>query len=235
MALNDPSGGKAKRGQRAGTDCKREIIDAVRQDCKGTIWRARAALHCDRSTCRYQFCHADPAFFQEALSEEICETHVRAVCPRLRWDATVGELHPAPRHLARGHEEGLPALRSVGPPAAQQDSRGGSRRSCARTGAALWPNNVRAMDFVHNHLATGRKLRILTAVDIFSGPSLVVDPRFSYRGADLVAALDHACRKISFLPHDGSSCRHSRDLCGSYQMLARHDERSQHLAAPKDR
>ena len=53
---------------------------------------------------------------------------------------------------------------------------------------AIRPNDVWAMDFVHDQLATGRKLRILT----------VVDTRFSYRGADVVAALDRACREIGY-------------------------------------
>lgn len=54
------------------------------------------------------------------------------------------------------------------------------------------------MDFVHDQLATGRKLRILTVVDTYSRLSPVVDPRFSYRGADVVAALDRACREIGY-------------------------------------
>ena len=52
------------------------------------------------------------------------------------------------------------------------------------------------MDFVHDQLATGRKLRILTVVDTYSRLSPVIDPRFSYRGANVVAALDRACWKI---------------------------------------
>jgi len=54
---------------------------------------------------------------------------------------------------------------------------------------AMRPNDVWAMDFVHDQLATGRKLRILTVVDTFSRLSPVIDPRFSYRGADVIAAL----------------------------------------------
>jgi hypothetical protein len=34
------------------------------------------------------------------------------------------------------------------------------------------------MDFVHDQLATGAKLRILTVVDPFSCYSPVIDPRF---------------------------------------------------------
>lgn len=63
---------------------------------------------------------------------------------------------------------------------------------------AVRPNNVWAMGFVHDQLATGRKLRILTVVDTYSRLSPVIDPRFSYRGEDVVATLDRACRKIGY-------------------------------------
>ena len=63
---------------------------------------------------------------------------------------------------------------------------------------AVRPNDVWAMDFVHDQLATGRKLRILTVVDTFSRFSPVIDARFSYRGEDVGATLDAACRKVGF-------------------------------------
>lgn len=46
---------------------------------------------------------------------------------------------------------------------------------CEATG----PNETWAMDFVHDQLATGRKIRILTGVDTFTRFSPVIDPRFS--------------------------------------------------------
>lgn len=54
------------------------------------------------------------------------------------------------------------------------------------------------MDFVHDQLATGRKLRILTVIDTFSRFSPVIDARFSYRGEDVVATLDRTCRKVGY-------------------------------------
>ena len=44
-------------------------------------------------------------------------------------------------------------------------------------------NETWAMDFVHDQLATGRKLRILTIVDTFSRFSPVLEPRFTFRAA----------------------------------------------------
>ena len=38
------------------------------------------------------------------------------------------------------------------------------------------------MDFVHDQLATGQKLRVLTIVDTFSRFSPALEPRFTFRG-----------------------------------------------------
>ena len=63
---------------------------------------------------------------------------------------------------------------------------------------AVNPNDVWAMDFVHDQLATGRKIRILTVVDTFSRYVPVLDARFSYKGEDVVATLDRICRKTGY-------------------------------------
>ena len=63
---------------------------------------------------------------------------------------------------------------------------------------ALLPNDVWVMDFVHDQLATGRKIRILTVVDIFSRCVPVLDARFSYKGEDVVTTLDRICRQIGY-------------------------------------
>jgi putative transposase len=46
-------------------------------------------------------------------------------------------------------------------------------------------NETWAMDFVHDQLATGRKLRVLTIVVTFSRFSPATEPRFNFRGAEL--------------------------------------------------
>jgi hypothetical protein len=53
--------------------------------------------------------------------------------------------------------------------------------------ATLASVDVWAMDFVHDQLATGKTIRVLTVVDTFSRLSPVIDPRFSYRAEDVVA------------------------------------------------
>lgn len=52
------------------------------------------------------------------------------------------------------------------------------------------------MDFVHDQLATGQKLRVLTIVDTFSRFSPALEPRLTFRGADVVAVLDRVGRQM---------------------------------------
>ena len=60
---------------------------------------------------------------------------------------------------------------------------------------ATRPNEVWAMDFLHDQLATGTKIRVLTVVDTFSP---VLDARLSYRGEDVVQTLDRVCSTIGY-------------------------------------
>lgn len=63
---------------------------------------------------------------------------------------------------------------------------------------AVRPNDVWAMDFVHDQLVTGRKIRVLTVIDTFSCFSPTVDPRFSYRAEDVVATLERGCVELGY-------------------------------------
>ena len=63
---------------------------------------------------------------------------------------------------------------------------------------ATTPNETWAMDFVHDQLALGNKIRVLTVVDIFSKFSPVIDPRFSYRAEDVVMTLERVCGDIGY-------------------------------------
>jgi putative transposase len=68
---------------------------------------------------------------------------------------------------------------------------------------------------VHDQLATGTKIRILTIVDTFSRYMPVLDPRFSYRAENLVRTLDEACAKTGYpktIRVDNGSEFISRDL-----------------------
>lgn len=63
---------------------------------------------------------------------------------------------------------------------------------------ASQPNETWAMDFVHDQLALGNKIRVLTVVDIFSKFSPVIDPKFSYRAEDVVRTLERVCGEIGY-------------------------------------
>jgi len=57
-------------------------------------------------------------------------------------------------------------------------------------------NETWAMDFVHDQLATGRKLRVLTIVDTFSRFSPALEPRFTFRGIDFEEVLEKVSREV---------------------------------------
>lgn len=63
---------------------------------------------------------------------------------------------------------------------------------------AVQTNDVWAMDFVHDQLATGRKLRVLTVIDTFSRYVPILDVKFSYRGEDVVNSLERVCVDIGY-------------------------------------
>ena len=80
---------------------------------------------------------------------------------------------------------------------------------------ATHSNQIWAMDFVHDQLATGRKLRILTIVDTHSRYAPATDPRFSYRGEDVVQTLERVCQEVGYpkmIRVDNGSEFISRDL-----------------------
>jgi putative transposase len=146
-----------------------------------SIRRACRVLSFDTSSYHYQSRRSDPAFLKKRI-KEICETHVRYgyrrvyhILRREGWVVNAKKVYRLYREL------GL-QLRNKTP---KRRVKAQLREDRAPT---IRPNDVWAMDCVHDQLATGRKLRILT----------VVDPRFSYRGEDVVATLEQACREIGY-------------------------------------
>ena len=51
-------------------------------------------------------------------------------------------------------------------------------------------NETWAMDFVHDRLATGRKVRMLTIVDTLTRDTPAIEPRFGYRACDVIGVLE---------------------------------------------
>jgi len=54
------------------------------------------------------------------------------------------------------------------------------------------------LNYVHDQLATGQKIRILTVADTFSRYVPVVDANFSYKGEDVVKTLDRVCCQTGY-------------------------------------
>ena len=63
---------------------------------------------------------------------------------------------------------------------------------------ASMPYQTWAMDFVHDELAMGKKIRVLTVIDIFSKFSPVIDPRFNHRAENVVMTLEQVCRELGY-------------------------------------
>jgi putative transposase len=70
---------------------------------------------------------------------------------------------------------------------------------------ASGPNEVWGMDFVHDQLADGRKLRTLTVLDLFTRECLAIEVGFSLRA-------EHVVTTMRYLSHERG--RPQRISCG---------------------
>lgn len=156
-----------------------------------SIRRACAVILLDPKSYRYKPRRRGQAALEQRI-REICQTRVRfgyrrvhVLLRREGWPVN----HKKTRRIYR--ELGM-QLRNKTP----------KRRVKAKLREdrtdATHSNQIWAMDFVHDQLATGRKIRILTVVDTFSRFSPVLDPRFSYRGENVVSTLERVCAQIGY-------------------------------------
>lgn len=121
----------------------------------------------------------------------------------------------APGGLDDQSEENPPDLQRVGSATEEQASQAPGESEASVRSSTVGPNDVWAMDFVHDQLATGRKIRILTVIDRFSRNVPALDPRFSYCGEDVVRTLETVCTRIGYpktIRVDQGSAFISRDL-----------------------
>lgn len=170
---------------------KRELVDHVRAAWRVSIRRACRAVPVDRSTYHYRSKRAGQAPLRKRI-KEIAETRVRYGYRRIHvllrregWRVNV-------KRVCRLYREQGLQLRNKSP----------KRRVKAQLrqdrSPATAPNQVWAMDFVHDQLFDGRKIRILTIVDTFTRLAPALDVRHSYRGADVVATLEAVAREIGY-------------------------------------
>ena len=64
--------------------------------------------------------------------------------------------------------------------------------------AATHTNDVWAMDFVHDQLYDGRRLRILTVIDTFTRYVPEIEVRERFTGADVVAVMESVCKEVGY-------------------------------------
>jgi putative transposase len=170
---------------------KRKLVDAVRGEWDVSIRRACRVLEFDTSTYHYKSRRHGQAGLEQRI-KEICQTRVRygyrrvhVLLRREGWSLGQNKTRRIYREL------GL-QLRNKTPKRRVRAKLRDDRRD------ATHPNETWAMDFVHDQLATGNKIRVLTVVDIFSRYAPVLDPRFSYRAEDVVATLDRTCAVVGY-------------------------------------
>lgn len=180
----------------------------MRDVWKVSIRKACQALRVDRSLYSYKSRRGDQAALQLRI-KEICETRVRFGYRRIHVLLRREGWHVNPKRVRRLYNEMGLQLRNKTPKRRVKAKLRDDRSEPTHT------NQVWAMDFVHDQLATGRKLRILTIIDTWSRFAPATDPRFSYKGEDVVRTLEHVCRKTGYpktIRVDNGSEFISRDL-----------------------
>jgi putative transposase len=194
------------------------MVDHTRSTWRVSIGRACRALPVDRSTYHYRSRRAGQAQLIERI-KEIAATRVRygyrrihVLLRRESWLVNAKGVYRLYREI------GL-QLRNKTPKSRVKAKLRDDRRPATRS------NETWAMDFVHDQLATGRKLRVLTIVDTFSRFSPAVEPHFNFRGADVVEVLEKVGREVGFpvaIRVDQGTEFVSRDLiCGCTSAVSR--------------
>jgi putative transposase len=156
-----------------------------------SIRRVCRVFLCDTSTYHYKSRRPGQAELEMRI-REICQTRVRYGYRRVHvllrrdgWDINLKKTHRIYCEL------GL-QLRNKTPKRRVKAKLRDDRRQ------ATQPNETWAMDFVHDQLATGKKIRVLTVVDTFSRYAPAIDPRFTYRGEDVVHTLEKICSETGY-------------------------------------
>jgi len=167
------------------------LIDDIRAIWKVSIRRACAAFVFDRSSYHYRSSRPSQASLKTRI-KEIAETRVRYGYRRIHVLLRREGWIVNHRHVCRLYRELGLQLRNKSPK--------GHVKAKLREGrsAPAAANDVWAMDFVHDQLYDGRKIRVLTVIDAFSRYVPALDVRERYTGADVVATLDRVCSELGY-------------------------------------
>ena len=169
---------------------KREMVDDVRRVWQVSIRRACHALPVDRSSYHYRSKRSGQAVLMKRI-KEIAETRVRYGYRRIHVLLRREGWLVNPKRVCRLYREMGLQLRNKSP----------KRRVKAQLredrAPASGPNQVWAMDFVHDQLFDGRKIRVLTVVDTFTRLSPAIEVRQQFRGADVVEVLERVIGRLA--------------------------------------
>jgi transposase InsO family protein len=189
----------------------------MRGDWDVSIRRACRVFLLDTSTYHYKSRRPGQAPLEQRI-REICQTRVRygyrrvhVLLRREGWSLAQNKTRRIYREL------GL-QLRNKTPKRRVKAKLRDDRRNATR------PNETWAMDFVHDQLATGTKLRVLTIVDTFSRFSPALEPRLTFRGADVSRCWKESgkrgdCRQV-FASIRALSLCHAIWTCGPTGMVS---------------
>jgi putative transposase len=170
---------------------KRKLVDALCVEWNVSIRRSCRVLEFETSTYHYKARRRDQAH-EEKRIKEICQTRVRYGYRRVHVMLRREGFSISMNRTRRIYRELGLQLRNKTPKRRVKAKLRDDRK------VATMPNETWAMDFVHDQLATGRKLRILTIVDTYSRYAPAIDPRFTYRAEDVVRTLEGVCRKEGY-------------------------------------
>ena len=180
---------------------KRKLVDEVRGEWDVSIRRACGVLLVDTSTYHYKSRRPGQAGLEQRI-KEICQTRVRygyrrvhVLLRREGWRINQKKTRRVYRELGLQLRNKTPKRRVK---AKLRDDRQHATR----------PNETWAMDFVHDQLATGRKIRVLTIVDTFSRFSPALEPRFTFRGDDVVEVSGKSLARGRIAGDDPRRSRH---------------------------
>lgn len=170
---------------------RRQVVDEVRRTWKVSIRRACGALQAERSSYHYRSRRPDRAALRTRI-KEIAETRVRYGYRRIHvllrregWMINVKLVNRLYREMSLQLRHKTPKRK------VKAKLRNDRAEPCGR-------NDVWAMDFVHDQLFDGRKIRVLTIVDAYTRYAPAIEPRFAWRGTGVADVLERVCGKIGF-------------------------------------
>jgi putative transposase len=164
---------------------RREVVDQVTATWQVSIRRACSVLRAERSSYHYKGKRRPQAVLMKRI-KEIAETRVRYGYRRIHVLLRREGWRVNAKRVWRLYREMGLQLRNKTPKRRVQ-----AKLREGRSGATA-ANEVWAMDFVHDQLFDGRKIRALTIVDTFARLSPAIDVRQNDRGDDVVATLERA-------------------------------------------